>query len=52
MKENNTAKIEIELDCSSCPLQIDEAEDLRNKIFELIFKWNRGISVKSCEVYG
>lgn len=50
MRENNIAKIEIELDCGNCPIQKDEELDLKNKLFELIFNWNRGIKIKNVNI--
>jgi hypothetical protein len=50
MIENNTARVEIELDCGNCPIQNDEILDLKDKLYEVIFKWNRGIQIKNISV--
>lgn len=50
MKENNKTRIEIELDCGNCPIQKDEELDLKNKLFELIFLWNRGVTIGKMDI--
>lgn len=43
-------RVTLELDCGNCPMQKDEELDLKNRLFDLIFQWKRGIEIKSMQV--